>query len=206
MFGIFSKPPSPKHGDRPNVARVSADQRIVAKRGELRIVVFGLVSLAILVSWLLSGGRSGEPREVLTVPPVQQLAAMMAPELDESLALPTADNVAEIRPEVEAGLTKGERPSLLTGLSANVLAWAEILAERDRERPGLPQRVSGDDLARRTVEAGQSVVVHGRLDAMADAPIVGGDATGQERLAQWLHRIATPSPPNNPIDAAPPLR
>ena len=98
---------------------------------------------------------------------------MAAPRLDDHPTLPSAAEIAEARSEVEAGLAKGERPTLLTGMHAGVLAWGELLAERDRERPGIPQRISGDDLARTAVEPGQSVVVSGRLDALVDAPVAG---------------------------------
>lgn len=170
MFGIFGKPQIPKHGHGPSSTQVTKDVRPVFRRHEIRMVALGLVSLALVAGWALVGRQVKEKVPAPAPPP---LPVMSAPRVAELPPLPGAADIDAVRGEVEAESDQGQLQSLLTGFDARVMAWGEVLDARDRERPGIPQRIDGEDLARRSVQPGQTVVTSGRLDEIGEAPVEG---------------------------------
>jgi hypothetical protein len=188
--------------DRPQPSR--PDETVAtrggARRSERHIVLLAALALVCGLGWFLIA-RSHPAPETVAAPPPAPPAAMAAPRLAEIAALPAAAEIAASRPEVEAGLASGERPSLLTGLHAAVLAWGEVLGDRDRERPAIPQRIGGEDLAHQAVEPGQAVAITGRLDEMAEAPVEGREA-GYRWLSLALdgHQYAAVLAPAGPPD------
>ena len=143
----------------------------IASRREVRVILLGLLAVVGVALWQVRG-RSAAPGSAMV--PEAALQAMRAPVLSELPALPSPGAVDEQREMVGDLLREGHQPSLLTGLDAGILAWADALETQDAAHPPLPQRVTAEDFGRNLVQPGQALLTSGRLEDLAPAVIEGG--------------------------------
>lgn len=168
MFDFFGGKRVPTIGSGRGVKAPS-----IASRKELHLVVLGLLAVAAVAMWQIADrvetARAGE------VAPDPALAEMRPPILNQLPVLPAPQAVAEQRTPIVEMMRAGQRPSLLTGLDAGIMAWVEELEAGDRARPPLPQRVSAEDFGRRLVQPGQALLTSGRLEDLGPAAVEGGE-------------------------------
>ena len=166
MFNFFSGKRIPVIGSGKGVKAPS-----VASRKELHLVFLGMLAVLAVAVWQIQG-RSAKTAE--EVSPERAPVAMSAPQLGGLPVLPGPEAIAEQRSTVADLQRDGLRPSLLTGVDAVILAWIEAIEVGDRALPPLPQRVSAEDFARGLVQAGQPLLVSGRLEDLSPAAVEGG--------------------------------
>ena len=166
MFDFFGSKRVPTLGSGTGVPAPS-----IASRKELRLILLGLLAV---VGVALSQGRGCSTAPGSAMVPEATLQPMQAPVLAGLPALPAPVAVDEQRAMIIEMLRDGHQPSLLTGLDAAILAWAEALEVHDAAQPPLPQRVVAEDFGRHLVQPGQALLTSGRLEDIAPAAVDGG--------------------------------
>lgn len=147
----------------------------IASRRELRLLVLGFIALAYVATFIYQG-RERHPKGVVPAPTPEVVAAMVPADLSAMPPLPDAAAIAAARTDVAAMIRERQVPSIGLGVDGSALAWAEQVAAEDRAAHRVPQRLSVDEIIHSDMRLGQLVIVKGRLEATAAAPIIGREA------------------------------